>query len=164
MRRRKISDRGLQLREKQKGRATYGVLERQFRRYYQEAVRRKGITGDNLLCLLEMRLDNVVYRLGFAESRNQGRQIVRHGHITVNGRKSDIPSHILKVNDVVDWTAHGTSSGCYEAAKEQIASRSLPAWLSLDGEKMTGRVLSAPTIEDIAPKFDPATIVEYYAR
>lgn len=164
MRRRKISDRGLQLREKQKGRATYGVLERQFRRYYQEAVRRKGITGDNLLRLLEMRLDNVIYRLGFAESRNQGRQIVRHGHITVNGRKSDIPSHILKVNDVVGWTAQGTSGGHYEAAKEQIASRSLPAWLSLDGEKMTGRVLSAPTIEDIAPKFDPATIVEYYAR
>ncbi len=164
MRRRKISDRGLQLREKQKGRATYGVLERQFRRYYQEAVRRKGITGDNLLRLLEMRLDNAVYRLGFAESRNQGRQIVRHGHITVNGRKSDIPSHILRVNDVVGWTARGTSSGHYEVAKEQIASRPVPAWLSVDGEKMTGRVLSAPTIEDIAPTFDPATIVEYYAR
>jgi small subunit ribosomal protein S4 len=164
MRRRKVSDRGLQLREKQKGRATYSVLERQFRRYYQEAVRRKGITGDNLLRLLEMRLDNVVYRLGFAESRNQGRQIVRHGHITVNGRKSDIPSHILKVNDVVGWTARGIRSAYYEAAKEQIAGRSLPAWLSVDAEKMTGRVLSAPTIEDIAPRFDPATIVEYYAR
>lgn len=164
MRRRKISDRGLQLREKQKGRATYGVLERQFRRYYQEAVRRKGITGDNLLRLLEMRLDNVVYRLGFAESRNQGRQVVRHGHITVNGRKSDIPSHILKVNDAVGWTARGIKSNHYEMAKEQIAGQSVPAWLSLDAEKMTGRVLSAPTVEDIVPRFDPATIVEYYAR
>ncbi len=164
MRRRKVSDRGLQLREKQKGRATYGVLERQFRRYYKQAVRRKGITGDNLLRLLEMRLDNVVYRLGFAESRNHGRQVVCHGHITVNGRKSDIPSHILKVNDVVGWTARGSKSAHYEAAKEQMASRSLPAWLIVDGEKLTGRVLSAPAVEDIAPKFDPATIVEYYAR
>ncbi len=164
MRRRKVSDRGLQLREKQKGRTTYGVLERQFRRYYEQAVRRKGITGDNLLRLLEMRLDNVVYRLGFAESRSQGRQVVRHGHITVNGRKSDIPSHIVKVNDVVGWTARGAKSGHHEAAKEQMSSRSLPPWLSVDAESMTGRIISAPTIEDIAPKFDPATIVEYYAR
>ena len=164
MRRRKVSDRGLQLREKQKGRSAYGILERQFRRYYKEAVRRKGITGENLLCILEMRLDNVVYRLGFADSRNQGRQLVRHGHISLNGRKADIPSHIIKVNDVIGWTARGAKSEFFQVLKEQIAGRSVPAWLSVDGEQMTGRVLSRPTVEDIGAKFDPATIVEYYSR
>jgi small subunit ribosomal protein S4 len=146
MRRRKVSDRGLQLREKQKARSAYGLLERQFRRYYREAVRREGITGENLLRILEMRLDNVVYRLGFADSRNQARQFVLHGHISINGRKADIPSHVIKV------------------VKEQVAERPLPSWLSLDGEQMTGRVLSPPTMEDIGAKFDPATVVEYYSR
>jgi len=101
MRRRKVSDRGLQLREKQKARASYGVLERQFHRYYERAVRRTGITGDNLLRILELRLDNVVYRLGFADSRAQARQLVRHGHISINERKADIPSHMVKLNDVI---------------------------------------------------------------
>ncbi len=103
-RRRRVSDRGLQLREKQKARYTYGVLERQFRRYYEEAVRRPGVTGDNLLRMLEMRLDNVVYRLGFADSRAQARQFVRHGHICVNGRKTGIPSAHVKVGDIIGWT------------------------------------------------------------
>ncbi|MGQ9572646.1 MAG: 30S ribosomal protein S4 [Dehalococcoidia bacterium] len=164
MRRRKVSDRGLQLREKQKARATYGLLERQFRRYYSEAVRRKGITGEDLLRILEMRLDNVVYRLGFADSRNQARQFVRHGHISLNGRKADIPSHVIKVNDVIGWTARGRESEIFPVVKEQVADRPVPSWLSLDLEQMTGRVLSPPTIEDIGPKFDPATIVEYYSR
>ncbi len=164
MRRRRVSDRGLQLREKQKARSTYGLMERQFRRYYREAVRNKGITGEDLLRIMEMRLDNVVYRLGFADSRNQARQWVLHGHISVNGRKADIPSHVIKVNDVIGWTARGAKSGIFQVVKEQMAERSLPSWLSLDGEQMTGRVLSPPTMEDIAAKFDPATVVEYYSR
>jgi len=164
MRRRRVSDRGLQLREKQKARSTYGLMERQFRRYYREAVRSKGITGEDMLRIMEMRLDNVVYRLGFADSRNQARQWVLHGHISVNGRKADIPSHVIKVNDVIGWTARGTKSGIFQVVKEQVAERSLPSWLSLDGEQMTGRVLSPPTMEDIAAKFDPATVVEYYSR
>ena len=164
MRRRKVSDRGLQLREKQKARSTYGLLERQFRRYYREAVRRKGITGETLLRILEMRLDNVVYRLGFASSRSQGRQLVLHGHISINGRKADIPSHVIKVDDVIGWTARGAKSEIFQVVKEQVADRALPSWLSLDGEQMTGQVLSPPTMEDIGAKFDPATVVEYYSR
>lgn len=164
MRRRKVSDRSLQLREKQKARSTYGLLERQFRRYYREAVRRKGITGENLLRILEMRLDNVVYRLGFADSRKQARQLALHGHISINGRKADIPSHVIKVNDVIGWTARGEKSEIFKVVREQVTDRSLPSWLSLDSEQMTGMVLSPPTMEDIGAKFDPATVVEYYSR
>jgi len=152
------------LREKQKARASYGVLERQFRRYYREAVRRKGISGENLLRMLEMRLDNVVYRLGFADSRNQARQLVRHGHVSINGRKANIPSHVVKVNDHIGWTERGTKSESFQVAKEQVTSRPLPSWLSLDGESMTGRVLATPTPEDVGAKFDLATIVEFYSR
>jgi small subunit ribosomal protein S4 len=164
MRRRKVSDRGLQLREKQKARASYGVLERQFRRYYEEAVRKVGITGDNLLRILELRLDNVVYRLGFADSRAQARQLVRHGHISLNGRKADIPSHVVKLNDVIAWTPRGVKSEFYAIAQEQAKGRTIPSWLALEAEKMTGRVLAAPVSEDIGAKFDPATIVEFYSR
>jgi small subunit ribosomal protein S4 len=164
MRRRKVSDRGLQLREKQKARASYGVLERQFRRYYEQAVRRTGITGDNLLRILELRLDNVVYRLGFAESRAQARQLVRHGQISLNGHKADIPSHVVKLDDIIAWTARGAKSEFFAVAKEQIKGRTAPSWLALDAEQMTGRVLLAPVTEEIGAKFDPATIVEFYSR
>jgi len=154
MRRRKVSDRGLQLREK----------ERQFHRYYERAVRRTGITGDNLLRILELRLDNVVYRLGFADSRAQARQLVRHGHISINERKADIPSHMVKLNDVIAWTARGAKSEFYPVAEEQAKGRTLPSWLTLDLEKMMGRVLAVPVPEEIGAKFDPATIVEFYSR
>jgi small subunit ribosomal protein S4 len=164
MRRRKVSDRGLQLREKQKARASYGVLERQFRRYYEQAVRRTGITGDNLLRILELRLDNVVYRLGFAESRAQARQLVRHGQISLNGHKADIPSHVVKLDDIIAWTARGAKSEFFAVAQEQIKGRTAPSWLALDAEQMTGRVLLAPVTEEIGAKFDPATIVEFYSR
>jgi small subunit ribosomal protein S4 len=163
-RRRKVSDRGLQLREKQRGRAVYGILERQFRRYYEEAVRRHGVTGENLLRTLELRLDNVVYRLGFADSRAQARQIVLHGHIAINGRKSAIPSHVLKVGDVISLTQRGSKSEYFKIVGEQIASKSIPSWLSLDTAAMTGRILSLPEVEEIGAKFNPATIVEYYSR
>ena len=164
MRRRKVSDRGLQLREKQRARAVYGVLERQFRRYYAEAVRRHGVSGDNLLRILEMRLDNLLFRLGFAESRAQGRQVVLHEHITVNGRKAHTPSHVLKVGDVIGWTSHGQSSRYFEIVKEQMASKNIPSWLSVEADAMTGRVLAEPEVEEIGAKFSPATVVEYYSR
>jgi small subunit ribosomal protein S4 len=164
MRRRKVSDRGLQLREKQRARASYGVLERQFRRYYHEAVRRHGVSGDNLLRILEMRLDNLVYRLGFADSRAQGRQIVLHGHVTVNGRKACVPSHILKVGDVIGWTSRGQRSEYFQMVKEQMAGKSVPSWLSVEAEGMIGRVLAQAEIEEIGARFSPATVVEYYSR
>jgi small subunit ribosomal protein S4 len=163
-RRRKVSDRGLQLREKQRGRVIYGVLERQFQKYYEEAVRRHGVTGENLLRTLELRLDNVVFRLGFADSRAQARQVALHGHIAVNGRKSAIPSHVLKVGDVVSLTQRGSKSEYFKMVGEQIASKSIPSWLSLDTAAMTGRILSLPEVEEIGAKFNPATIVEYYSR
>ncbi len=163
-RRRKISDRGLQMREKQKARGVYGVLERQFRRYYEEAVRRHGVTGEILLRTLELRIDNVVYRLGCADSRNQARQLVRHGHITVNGRKSGIPSHVLKPGDEVGWTSRGRNSEYFKIVSETVQSKSIPSWLTLDLANMTGRVVTVPEMEEIGAKFNPATIVEYYSR
>ncbi len=163
-RRRKVSDRGLQLREKQRGRAVYGILERQFQRYYQEAVKRHGVTGENLLRTLELRLDNVVYRLGFADSRAQARQIALHGHIAVNGRKSAIPSHVLKPNDVITLTSRGNKSEYFKIVSEQIASKNIPSWLNLDAGNMTGRILTLPEVDEIGAKFNAATIVEYYSR
>ena len=164
LRRRKVSDRGLQLREKQRARAIYGILERQFRRYYAEAVRRHGITGENLLKILELRLDNVVYRLGFAESRAQARQLVLHGHIAANGRKAAIPSHVLKVGDAVSWTQRGQRSRYLEALKETIGGGHVPSWLSLDAENMSGQVLAQPVPEEVGAKFNVATIIEFYSR
>jgi small subunit ribosomal protein S4 len=159
-----VSDRGLQLREKQRGRAVYGILERQFQRYYEEAVRRHGVTGENLLRTLELRLDNVAYRLGFADSRAQARQIVLHGHLTVNGRKAAIPSHVLKVGDEVGLTARGRKSEYFKIVSENIASKEVLGWLSLDAASMTGRINTLPEVEEIGAKFNPATIVEYYSR
>ncbi|HEY8490372.1 MAG TPA: 30S ribosomal protein S4 [Dehalococcoidia bacterium] len=164
VRRRKVSDRGLQLREKQKARFTYGVLERQFRRYYQEAVRRPGVTGENLLRLLEFRLDNVVYRLGWADSRDQARQLVRHGHIAVNGRKRDIPSAQVHVGDEIGWTGRGKATEYFKLLKEQLGGRTVPSWLAMDANAMTGRVLAPPGRDEIEHRFNENVIVEYYSR
>lgn len=163
-RRRRVSDRGLQLREKQKARNIYGILERQFHRYYEEAVRRRGVTGEHLVRLLEMRLDNVVHRLGFGDSRAQARQIVRHSHITINGRKTNIPSYQVKVGDVIGWTESGRRSEYYKMLQDKIEAQSTPSWLSLDKGTLTGRVVSEPTVSDIELLFDPSAIVEYYSR
>jgi len=163
-RRRRISDRGLQLREKQKARHSYGVLERQFRRHFAEAQKRPGITGENLLQMLEMRLDNVVYRLGFADSRRQARQLVRHGHITLNGRKTDIPSCAVEVGDVIAWEEKSTNTEYYKRVVEQIQDKIVPPWLSLDREHLSGQVLALPSRSDIDPKFNEKAIVEYYSR
>ncbi len=163
-RRRKISDRGLQLKEKQRARHTYGVLERQFRRHFAEAERRPGITGGNLLQVLEMRLDNVVYRLGFADSRKQARQIVRHGHITLNGRKTDVPSCAVRLGDVIAWQGKSTNTEYYKVVAQQIQDKIVPQWLSLDRKKLYGRVLALPSRSDIDPRIDEKAIVEYYSR
>jgi small subunit ribosomal protein S4 len=160
----RISERGLQLREKQKLRFSYGILERQFRRFFVESKKGPGTTGENLLVLLERRLDNVVYRLGFADSRAQARQIVRHGHIMVNDCKTDIPSFLVKSGDVVKWREASKKTEYYKRVAEEIEEKFIPSWLSLDKESMTGRVLNLPGKDDIELGFNEKAIVEYYSR
>ena len=162
--RRKISEYGLQLREKQKARYIYGILERQFKRYFAEAERRPGLTSENLLQLLEMRLDNVIYRLGFADSRRQARQLVLHGHITVNGRKAGIPSYQVKSGSVIAWKEGSSKLALYKMAAEAIEGKTVPGWLSLDREKISGRVLSIPSSGDIETTIDRQLIVAFYSR
>ncbi|HJW88936.1 MAG TPA: 30S ribosomal protein S4 [Dehalococcoidia bacterium] len=163
-RKRKLSDRGLQLREKQKARYIYEVLERQFRRFFEEASKAPGATGETLLQLLERRLDSVVYRLGFAESRAQARQIVHHGHIQVRGRRTDVPSCLVEIGDVISFWEASRDTVFYKALKENPPSRPVPAWLSRDGEKLEGKVLAVPSRSDIEISINEKAIVEYYAR
>jgi len=162
--RRRISDRGLQLREKQKVRFSYGVLERQFRRFFAEAVRAPGATAENLLVLMERRLDNIVYRLGFADSRAQARQIVQHGHILVNGHRVDIPSYLVKSGDSITWREGSIKTGYYKRLIEEIKGKIIPGWLSLNEERMAGNVVALPSKDDIDSKFDGKAVVEYYSR
>ena len=164
MRRRRVSDRALQLREKQRARFTYGLMERQFRRYYRQAVRRAGITGETLVRLLEQRLDNVIFRLGFADSRAQARQVVRHGHIHHNGRTTDIPSCATKVGDEIAWSPKGKRTELFKIAQEAMQGKEVPDWLGVDAATMSGRVIAQPDIAQVGAKFDPAVIVEYYSR
>ena len=163
-RRPRISERGLQLREKQKARYSYGLLERQFKRLFTAAERQSGVTGENLLVLLERRLDNVVYRLGFADSRAQARQLVRHGHILLNGRQTDIPSRLIKEGDTISWKPTSTESEYYKQLVKAIKSKQVLNWLSLDTQNLVGQVLSLPTPDDIEAKFDGKSIVEFYSR
>lgn len=163
-RRQRVSDRGLQLREKQKARYTYATLERQFRKIFTHAERQSGITGENLLVLLERRLDNVVYRLGFADSRSQARQIVRHGHIVLNGRKTNIPSCLVKEGDTVSWREGSTKTEYYKQLAQSIESKTVLSWLSLDSQNLVGQILSLPTPDDVDARFDGKAIVEYYSR
>ncbi len=161
---RKTSDYGLQLREKQKARRVYGVMEQQFRRYFREASRRKGMTGAQLLSILESRMDNVVYRMGFADSRAQARQLVRHGHFDLNGRKTDIPSAMLKAGDVI--TVHGSSRGTtyFKDRGQLMVGGRVPAWLSVSQADMKGTVLAAPQREDVEIPLNDQLIVEFYSR
>ena len=163
-RRRKVSDYGIQVQEKQKVRKTYGVLERQFRKMFREASRRPGATGDNLLRMLELRLDNVVYRLGIAESRAQARQLVRHGHIALNGHRADIPSIQTKVGDKIGWTERGRKSKFYEMSRTWQGARERPGWLNLDPTQLEGELTAVPMREDIDMRVDENAIVEYYSR
>jgi len=161
---RRISDRGFQLREKQKARQSYGIMERQFRRLFSHAERQTGITAENLLVLMERRLDNMVYRLGFADSRAQARQIVQHGHIMLNGHKTDIPSCLVKEGDTISWKDSSTKSEYYRQVAENIEAKLVPSWLSLDKEKLVGQVSSLPTPDDVEVAFEGKAIVEYYSR
>jgi len=163
-RQRRISDRGLQLREKQKVRFTYGVLEKQFRTFFTKAAKAPGITGENLLILLERRLDNVVYRLGFGDSRAQARQIVRHGHILLNGHKTNIPSCLVELGDVIAWRQASMKTEYYKTLIEKIGDVITPPWLSLDKESMQGTILALPGRDDIDAKFNAKAVVEYYSR
>jgi small subunit ribosomal protein S4 len=163
-RRRRTSDYSRQLREKQKVRRIYGVLERQFRRYYREAERRSGLTGANLLIVLESRLDNVVYRLGFADSRPQARQLVQHGHFVVNDYRTNIPSYLVRPQDTI-VVREGSRKRTYFRERAQLLDEaSVPHWLSLDSGSMAARVLQLPTREDISPDLKEQLVVEYYSR
>ncbi len=163
-RRRRFSDRGLQLREKQKARYTYGMLERQFKRVFELAEKQAGITGENLLVLLERRLDNVVYRLGFADSRSQARQLVQHGHILLNGKKVDIPSTFVKEGDTIGWREGSKKSEYYKILAESIEAKDILNWLSLDKVTMVGQVMALPTPDQVDAKFDGKAVIEYYSR
>jgi small subunit ribosomal protein S4 len=155
---------GLQLREKQKVKRIYGVLESQFRNYFEEADRRKGITGENLLVMLERRLDNVVYSLGFAASRAQARQLVRHGHVLVDGRKVSIPSYQVKANESVVVKEGSRKNPMIRSSVETARGRGVPEWLELDAENVSGKVLRLPSREDIKLPIQEQLIVELYSR
>lgn len=163
-RRRRPSDYSRQLRAKQKARRVYGVLERQFRRYFREAERRPGLTGENLLTLLESRLDNVVYRLGFADSRAQARQLVGHGHFVVNGRRTNISSYIVRSQDAITVRDGSRKRTYFKERAERLDEGAVPNWLNLDAKTMTARVLKVPARDDIETKLNEHLIVEYYSR
>jgi small subunit ribosomal protein S4 len=163
-RRNKMQPYGLQLREKQKARRVYGILEAQFRRYFAEASRRRGVTGENLLRLLELRLDNVVYSLGFASSRAQARQLVRHGHVAVNGRRVDLPSMQVKPGMEIALKQDMRANLFVVEALDTAQGRGVPAWLELDAENFKGRVLAVPSREDIRLPIQEQLIVELYSR
>jgi len=160
----KISDYGLQLREKQKVKRMYGVLEKQFRGYFERAERLRGVTGTNLLVLLERRLDNVVYRLGFANSRSQARQLVRHNHVLVDGARVNLPSFLVKVGQTVQVTEKSRTSPLVRDALEAAARRGCPPWLELEKEEAKGRVSMFPTREDITMPIQEHLIVELYSK
>jgi len=162
--RRKTSDYGVQLREKQKARRIYGVLERQFRRYFKMAVKHKGLTGANLLQTLELRLDNVVYRFGFATSRDQARQLVLHGHFELNGRRARTPSLLVKANDVIAVRERSRKMTYFKDLQSALEHVTTPEWLSLDVENMQGHVRSLPSREQIDVPIREQLIVEYYSR
>jgi small subunit ribosomal protein S4 len=163
-RRAKLAGYGLQLREKQKVKRIYGILENQFRRYFEAAERQRGITGETLLQLLERRLDNVVYRLGFSTSRAQARQLVRHGHFLVNGRRADIPSLSLKAGDVVSLRPTSVKNPAIAHALEEVKGRGIPEWLAFDAEKVAGRVVALPSREQINLPVQEQLIVELYSK
>jgi small subunit ribosomal protein S4 len=162
--RRKLTDYALGLMEKQKLRYYYGLMERQFRQVYERALRRRGVTGEQMLQILETRLDNVVYHLGFASTRAAARQMVTHGHITVNGRKVNVPSYALKVRDVVGVRPHNVSRQLALRNLELSTSRAVPEWLSLDKDEFKGVVLRIPTRDEINPIANEQAVVEFYSR
>jgi len=164
VRRRKVGDYGLQLREKQKVRKTYGLLERQFRNYFIAAENRPGVTGENLLRSLELRLDNVVYRMGIASSRAQARQLVAHGHFAVNGVPSDIPSYQLRSGDKVEVREIRRSREPFKLAKETLKNHQAPEWLSIDPATLSGSIVTPPSRDQMPLDLNEQLVVEYYSR
>lgn len=162
-RRKKVSEYGAQLKEKQKVKFVYGILEKQFHRYYLKAANMKGITGDNMLQLLELRLDNVVYRLGLAKTRRMARQVVGHGHVRVNGKKVDIPSYSVKVGDVITLRPTSAEKEMFKALREGTSVLT-PKWLTFDAPNLTGTVNALPAREDIDLQLQENMIVEFYSR
>ena len=163
-RRKKLSDYALQLREKQKAKETYGVLERQFKRYFYMAERKKGVTGSNLLQLLECRLDNVVYRLGFASNRRQARQLVLHGHFTVNDKRVNIPSYLLRAGDAIGMREKSRKLSVIEENISKLEHRGLPAWVEMDVSNLKGKVLNYPVRDEIDVQVQEQLIVELYSK
>lgn len=162
--RKKTSEYGLQLRAKQMTRRYYGVLESQFHKYYEMATKKPGKTGDELLFILESRLDNVVYRLGWASSRAEARQLVVHGHFTVNGRRVDIPSYLTKEGDVLGIRENSRSSEKFKAVLEENASRPVPKWLEVNRDTCVGKIIAAPVREDVDLEVEETLIVELYSK
>ncbi len=163
-RRRKVSEYGLQLREKQKVRKSYSVLEKQFQNYFDKAEKRKGMTGENLLRMLEMRLDNVVYRMGLASSRAQARQLVSHGHFAVNGRPTNIPSFGTSVGDRIEVRESHRARELFKTTTETMKSAQIPDWVSSDPAKLSGTILAEPAREQMPLEFNEQLVVEYYSR
>ena len=164
IRRRKMSEYGVQLREKQKVRRVYSVMERQFKRYFETAESRPGVTGENLLRLLETRLDNAVFRMGFAASRAQARQLVNHGHFTVNGRLASIPSHPVGEGDHVEVREGSRKSEYFKNAREAMKGAQRPDWLSVDPDKLSGNVTTMPRRDQMPVELNEQLVVEYYSR
>ena len=162
--RKKTSEYGIQLREKQKMRRIYGVLERQFRNYFEKADRQKGITGENLLVLLERRFDNVVFRMGLAASRTQARQLVLHGHFDVNGSRVDIPSYLVRSGDTVSVREKSKESPLLQSIAQGLAQKTIPAWMELSVKEMSGKVVRYPSREEIDAPIQEHLIVELYSR
>lgn len=162
--RKKVSEYGLQLREKQKAKRFYGILESQFRKYFVMAAKSRGITGERLLQILESRLDNVVYRLGMATSRPEARQLVRHGHFTVNGSKVNIPSYLTKAGDVIALKDKSKSLDKFKEIQEIAGSKVVPGWLEFDAENMTGKVVTPCSREDVDLPVQEHLIVELYSK
>ncbi len=160
----KISEYGLQLREKQKAKFIYGVLEKPFRNYYKKADRMKGMTGENLMIMLERRLDNVIFRMGFARTRREARQVVGHKHVLVNGRKVNIPSYLIKAGDVIEITENAKSLQRYKDIVEVTGGRLVPEWMDVDIEGLKGSIKNLPTREMIDVPVDEMLIVELYSK
>jgi small subunit ribosomal protein S4 len=164
VRRRKVSDFGLQLREKQKMRRIYSVHERQFKRYFEDAERRSGVTGEYLLRLLETRVDNVVFRMGFATSRAQARQLVSHGHFTINGRGTTVPSHHVGEGDRIEVREASRKSTYFKNAREAMRGAQRPDWLSVDPDKLSGSVTAMPRRDQMPAELNEQLVIEYYSR
>ena len=163
--RRRPSEYAMQLKEKQKARFMYGIVEKQFRNYYKTAIRKPGISGDNLLTLLELRLDNVIFRLGFSDTRQQARQIITHGHITVNEKKVHSPSYQIKIGDKIGWQEKTKKTKLLNIIKAESGKNAIvPSWLKVDTTSNTGEAVSSPSADDFDPNIDRMQIVEYYSR